>query len=244
MYLNKKHLKKSFYYSILLTLITFVLSCPYLYHYIIDKPDTPSPFNAKISSLSSNGMLIFILGQISMFVLLIFICSFVGFTWSEKYKFKGFGDLSNIRKDIKYYLIAVIPLGILLFFIFDGPMLSKLPTLYPNSPLWGLSKVFLTSTTYEIVSKFGLLTIAMGIFKNRHLAIAITSAFFAVLVRKTFLDYGVDFGFDYLSIAAVLSTFLYGVISGYLFINRGLLSVMLLRFLLDLKYFIYPIISQ
>jgi hypothetical protein len=236
----KDVIKKSF----LLTSATFFLSYPYLYHYMVHKPDYLSPFNAKNAALSSEGALLFQLGQILAFLFLIFISSFTGFGFSEKYGLGGFGNLTNLKRDLRFLPIAAIPIGIAIFFAFDKFLIDKIPTLYPNDPKWGFAKALITSSTFEVVSKFGLLTVAMGIFRNKHIAVFLSAVFFAILVPRTFAEYGVIIGWDYLSIFAIASTFIYGILSGYLFIWRGLMTVIAFRFLLDLKYFVYPLLIQ
>ena len=229
--------------SFFLTIAVFALSYPYLYHYIVHRPDYLSKFNEKISNLSTLNALLFSLDQLIIFIVLIYICSFVGFGFSEKYKFKGLGKFGETRKDLKYLLLVAIPLNIAIYLAFDKSMQEKIPTLYPDSYKWGLAKALMSSSTFEVVSKFGLVTIVMGIFRNKHLAVILPAIFFAILVPKTFADYGVEFGRDYLSIMALSLALVYGIASGYLYVYRGLITVFVLRLLLDLKYFIYPLLN-
>lgn len=229
--------------SAFLTLSVFLVSYPYLYHWLVHRPDHLSPYNAKVALLSGKGLTIFVFTQIFIFLLLVFLCSFVGFGFSEKYGLKGLGALKEVKNDIKYYIFAAPALSILLYFLFDRLLMEKIPTLYPNQPLWGLAKALMTSSAYETVSKFGLVTVVMGVFRNKHAAVMIPAVFFAFLVKGTFGDYGVEFDFNYLSVFGIVSSLIYGIASGYIYIYRGLLSVFVLRFILDLKYLIYPLIS-
>ncbi len=240
---SKEKIKKVFYSALLLTLVTFSLSSTYLYHFIIDTPDKKSPFYLKVKSLPEETVIIFILTQITILIFLLFLCSLIGFGYSRKYGFKGLGDLDTLKSDLRFIVPASIIIVPLLFFGFDNLLIREIPTLYPDNPFWGLTKAFMTSTTYELVSKFGLVTVIMGVFKNKHIAVFIPAVFFAVLVRGTFMDYGIDFGFNYLSLSAVSTTLLYGLASGYIYIYRGLLTVMCFKFLIDLKYMIYPLIN-
>ena len=244
MIFDVKKWKRAFYDSVLLTIITFLLSSPYLYHFIVHRPDKLSPFNARVSSLPEGSIGAFILSQLLMFLLLIFICSFLGFGYWQKYGFKGLGSLNDLRQDLLYFVPAALAVNLAMYFGFDRHMMMHIPSLYPSSALWGFAKALMHSTTFEIVSKFGLVTVAMGIFRNKHVAVIIPAAFFAFLVPNTFFDYNVEFGWNFISVAAVSTTFIYGVISGYIFVHRGLVSTMTLRFLLDLKYIVYALLLQ
>jgi len=238
-----KKLKDVIVDSSLLTLATFVISYPYLYHWLVHKPDQLSPYNERVTAMTSQQIAMFDFAEIAMFMIAVFLSSFIGFGFSEKYKLKGLGSLAILKKDIIYILVIAVPLNIAIFFAFDRMLMQKIPTLYPNVPVWGLAKAFLTSSTFEIVSKFGLVTIVMGVFKNRHVAVILPAVFFAFIVRNTFADYGVEYGFNYLAVAGTLSTLIYGIVSGYVYIKRGLLTAMALRFVLDLKYLIYPLLA-
>lgn len=229
--------------SVLLTVCVFILSSPYLYHFIVHNPDVHSPFSTRMLSLPDNMKGPFVLVQLIMYIVLIFLCSMIGFGYSQKYSLGGFGKLHHLKRDMIYILLICLPAGLLIYFAYDRFLIEAIPSIYPKNSQWGFAKALMTSSTYEIVSKFGLVTVVMGIFKNRHIAVLLPALFFTALIGGTFSDYRVDFGINYLSIAAVITSLFYNIVSGYVYAYRGLLTVFALRFVLDMKYMIYAFIN-
>ena len=107
---------------------------------------------------------------------------------------------------------------------------------YPKNPLYLVSFPFKSAFTEEVILRFALVTIGVGIFRSRVAGVILGSAAATFFTLKYFQFMGIGFHSNYLIITQLSLSFGANLILGYLFVSRGLLYAMALNFLLGMKY--------
>jgi hypothetical protein len=99
-----------------------------------------------------------------------------------------------------------------------------------------LSYPFKRAFTDEIILRFCLVTIAVGLFKSKSAGVILVSAFAAIATVKYFLFIGLPVGLNTIFLTQLFIGFLANLLLGYLFVARGLLYSMSLGFVFGMKY--------
>ncbi len=222
----KEVLKKSFFFSLIATLV----SIPYFQYLIKAFPES-----IHMAAEDLTGILAL---QLFLLFFLCFICSFTGFILSKKHNLPGMGTFKGLKK----FLPVLIPVGVsaavFSYFIFDRYMLYISPRSYPDGVFYIIFFLLKNAIAEELILRLGILTLCIGLFKNKTAGIIITS-FIAVLFSFSYLDFiGLTFGLNYILISGVIVTFIINLILGYVFVKRGLISSAFLRLVLGIKYII------
>ena len=81
-----------------------------------------------------------------------------------------------------------------------------------------------------------MVTLCIGFTRNRIAGIALVSAMGAIFTIKYFRFMGIETGMNYLFITQFLLSFASNFILGYIFVTRGLIYSMLLKFIFSMKF--------
>jgi len=81
-----------------------------------------------------------------------------------------------------------------------------------------------------------MVTLCIGFTRNRIAGIVLVSAMGAVFTVKYFRFMGIETGMNSLFIAQLILSFASNLILGYLFVTRGLLYSMVLKFIFSMKF--------
>ena len=162
----------------------------------------------------------------------------VGFSFSNRYKLCGLGDPRALVSSLPLVVAGGAVITILSYFFFDRFFFEISPASYPRNPLFLLSYPFKRAFTDEIILRFCLVTIAVGLFKSKSTGVILVSAFAAVAAVKYFHFIGLPVGLNTIFLTQLFLGFLANLLLGYLFVARGLLFSMSLGFIFGMKYMI------
>ncbi|MEZ4524726.1 MAG: hypothetical protein R2941_02245 [Desulfobacterales bacterium] len=214
--------------------LALALSCVFLtipwFHYLIflapEKallPMIPNP-NAVLGA------------ELFLLFVICFLSSIAGFTFSKRVGLPGFGTAENWMRDLP--LLAFLGFGMIVFswLLFDRHFIQISPVSYPDHPVYLLFFPLKGALADEIIMRFCLLTICIGLLRRRIAGIVIVSGFASVLTLKYFRFIGISPGFNYLFVMQMLLSFVSNFLLGYVYVTRGLLSSMTLKLIFGAKY--------
>jgi len=212
-----------------LAICSTVFAIPYFYHLILLTPImAPLPL-----SLGLRGFLF--MGLFLLFILCL-LSAVVGFSFSERRGLPGFGDKTRFIRSIPLLLLLGAVMTALSYFLFDRFFFKLSPASYPKNLLYLVSFPLKAAFTEEVILRFSLVTIGVGIFRSKGAGVALAAAVAALFTLKYFQLVGISFHLNYLIVTPLILSFLANLILGYLFVSRGLLYAMALNFLFGMKY--------
>jgi len=212
-----------------LAICSTVFAIPYFHHLIFLAPTThPLPL-----SLGLRG---FLFMEMFLLFILCLLSAVVGFSFSERLELPGFWDKTRFVGSIPLLLLLGAIMTALSYFLFDRFFFKLSPASYPRNLLYLVSFPLKAAFTEEVVLRFALVTIGVGIFRNKVAGVVFTSVVAALFTLKYFQFVGISFRLNYLFVTQLLLSFSANLVLGYLFVTRGLLYSMSLKFLLGMKY--------
>ena len=202
-------------------------------------------FHCLISEISfgphmpPNGDVYLILfTQLLLLFILTFLSSMVGYSFSNRYRLHGLGDPRALVSALPLVAAGGAVINVISYFVFDRFFFEISPASYPTDTLFLWSYPFKRAFTDEIILRFCLITIAVGLFRSKSIAVVIISAFAAIATVKYFHFMGLPVGLNTIFLTQLLIGFLANLLLGYLFVTRGLLYSMSLGFIFGMKYLI------
>jgi hypothetical protein len=180
----------------------------------------------------------FLWAEIFLLFMLGLLASMVGFSFVDRYKLPGLGDPKGLIGSLPGLLAVGAAMITLSYFLFDRYFFVISPHSYPQDFLYLLSLPFQGAFTDEIILRFCLVTLCMGIFKRKSLAVIFVSALASLFSVKYFYFFGIMFDLNVLSLTHLLLSLSSNLILGYVFVSRGLIYSITLKFIFSLKYFI------
>ena len=164
------------------------------------------------------------------------LSAMVGFSFTKRFKLPGFGDWQHFVRAIPVLLVLAAGMITLSYFFFDRRFVEISPVSYPKDLLYIISIPFKEAFTEEIILRFCLVTLAIGLLKSKKAGVVFVSALASLFTIKYFHFIGIKVGLNYFFITQLLLSFSANLLLGYLFVTRGLLFNMALRFLFGMKY--------
>ena len=220
-----------------LAVCSTVFAIPYFHHLIFLSPMmAPLPL-----SLGLRG---FLLMELLILFIICFLSSVVGFSFYQRRGLPGFGDKNQFVRSIPLLLLLGALMTILSYLLFDRYFIKLSPSSYPKNLLDIVSFPLKAAFTEEIILRFSLVTIGVGIFRSRAAGVVLAAAVASLFTLKYFQFVGISVGFDYLIVTQLLLSFTANLVLGYLFVTKGLLHAMALSFLFGMKYLVITLLSS
>jgi len=212
-----------------LAFIATIFAVPYIYHLILLRPFT-SPLILHL------GLHQFLVIEMLLLFTLCLLCALIGFSFAERRKLPGLGDKTRFLRSIPLLLCITCLMTVLSYFTFDRHFFKLSPASYPRNLLYLLSFPLKAAFLDELILRFALVTIGIGIFRHRLIGVFF-GAVAATLFGLKYLQFiGIPFRLNEFIIVKCLLSFAAAFILGYFFVARGLLYSMGLNFLFNLKY--------
>ncbi len=218
--------------STVLALLSILFTSVY-FHYLLFR----IPHEIRISV--STGPWCLLATQLFLLFIICLLSCMVGMIFSTRLDLPGFGVEKDFIRFIPLLLLIALVMTAISYPIFDRRFYALSPASYPNDFMFLLFLPLKGAFTEEIILRFGLVTIAVGLLKNRFAGIILVSVLASIFSIKYYHFMGVDTGMNDLMINHIVLSFTANLILGYLFISRGLLYSMALKFLFYLKYMVY-----
>ena len=121
------------------------------------------------------------------------------------------------------------------YFLFDRYFFEVSPLSYPKDVLYLVSLPFKGAFTDEVILRLCLVTLSVGLLKRKGAGVVLASAVASFFTIKYFIFMGISCGLNYLFIVQLILSFAANLLLGYLFVTRGLLYAMALKFLFGMK---------
>jgi hypothetical protein len=217
--------------SLALAIAATLFTLPY-FHYLI------SEISYRQGLTQSADSFIILLTQLLLLFILTFLSAMVGFSFSNRYKLHGLGDPRALVSSLPLMVAGGAVITGLSYFFFDRFFFEISPASYPRDTLFLLSYPFKRALTDEIILRFCLVTIAVGLFKSKSAGVIFVSAFAAIATVKYFHFIDLPVGLNTIFFTQLFIGFWVNLLLGYLFVARGLLYSMSLGFIFGMKYLI------
>ncbi len=217
--------------SLVLAVASTLFTLPY-FHYLI------SEISYRQRLPQSADSFVILLTQLLLLFILTFLSAMVGFSLSNRYNLHGLGDPRALVSSLPLVVAGGAVITVLSYFIFDRSFFEISPASYPSNPLFLLSYPFKRAFTDEIILRFCLVTIAVGLFKSKSVGVIFVSAFATIATVKYFHFIGLPVGLNAIFLTQLFIGFFVNLLLGYLFVARGLLYSMSLGFIFGMKYLI------
>jgi hypothetical protein len=215
--------------SLALAIASTLFTLPY-FHYLISE----IPYRQRLPQGADS--IIILLTQLLLLFILTFLSAMVGFSFSNRYKLHGLGDPRALVSSLPLVVAGGAVITVLSYYFFDRFFFEISPASYPRNPLFLLSYPFKRAFTDEIILRFCLVTIAVGLFKSKSAGVILVSAFAAIATIKYFHFIGLPVGLNTIFLTQLIICFLANLLLGYLFVARGLIYSMSLGFIFGMKY--------
>ena len=164
-----------------------------------------------------------------LFVALL-ISSTAGFAWSKGKGLVGFGKWEGTKKDLKWLIPLGIALSVITAIVFDKNLFREFLEKFPKNPFAPFRSAFFE----EVICRFGIFSIAYRLSRSISLSIVIAAVFNVAVALKGFYFIRPQVAAD-LFIAILAMKFGFALFLGYFYSKKGLISTMLLQFLIGLK---------
>jgi hypothetical protein len=222
--------------SLVLAIASTLFTLPYFLHLISD-------ISYRQRLPHSADSLVILFTQLLLLFILTFLSAMVGFSFQKRYKLNGLGDPRALVSSLPLVVAGGMLLTVLSYFFFDRFFYEISPASYPGNILFLLSYPFKRAFTDEIILRFCLVTIAVGLFKSKTTGVIFVSAFAAVATVKYFHFIGLPVGLNTIFLTQFIIGFLANLLLGYLYVTRGLLYSMSLGFIFGMKYMVISWLS-
>jgi hypothetical protein len=180
--------------------------------------------------------------QLFLLFVICLLSAVVGFTFGKRYALPGFGASRRYIHDLPLLLAAGAALMIISCVFFDRYFYMLSPGSYPEGLLYLLVIPLKGAVAEELILRFGLVTIGVGICRNRYAGVILVAVFATLLSIRYFIFIGIDIAFSYIFIVQVILTFLVNCILGYLFVTRGLVYAMTVKLVYGVKYVLVALV--
>jgi hypothetical protein len=178
----------------------------------------------------------FLAFEVMLLFLILLLSALVGFSFSPRLGLPGFGRM----KELLYALPLLIVGGLILvatsYLVFDRYFYAIAPVSFPRQPIYLFTIPFKAALADETILRLGLVTVGVGLTRNKGAGVILMSAVSSLLTVKYFEFIGIPFALNHFYILYLLLSFLGNIILGWLFVTRGLAYAMALKFVIGCKY--------
>ena len=216
---------KSSVISLLSCLVTF----PYFYYLVF----RVSPAITQKDYSNPWGLL---LTELFLLLIVCLLASTSGLVFASRYGLPGFWG----RKPYPYDIMRLILIGggivYLSYILFDRHFYLISPLSYPRGIVYLITLPLKGALTEEVILRLCMVTLVYGLLKKRFASIVVVSFLSSMFGLQYFKYIGVDLQAGNLFITQLLLSFTANFILGYLFITKGLVHSMIMKFILCMKY--------
>lgn len=210
----------------------YLVQAPYLVY--LTRVAYPEALAKRIPALSTEELLRLELLRIAVLVVL---AALVGAFLSRRNGLPDLGDRHQLRRAAPW--IAGAALGSVLSHAAVGSdVAAALPGQYPCEVRWALVTQLKGAVFDEVIARYGMMTIVMGVVRRVALANVLQATFFAgVAARALFFDAGGGGpGLDALTIASVGTSWLVNLACGHVYARHGLYAAIGVHLAVGLRF--------
>lgn len=212
-----------------LALPAAILAIPYFYFLLFD-------FQRKSGLRGFDNAPALLWGQTAMIFIICLFSAFAGSLFTRRLGLPGFGDIRQWKKEAPYLAAAGLVLMLFIYLSFDRYFYAVSPGSYPDLSVYMILLPLKGTFTEELILRYGLVTIAVGICRNRYGGAALVAGFATILSLEYFEFAGIALTWNYICIMQLLLAFLANFILGAVFVTRGLMAAMTVKLMLEMRY--------
>jgi hypothetical protein len=212
----------------LLTIFALIAAFPYI-RYLLDIAVGRGMLGAETASVVFVTDL-FLLG------VLLFLCGLVGLSFAPRHRLPGLGLTKQVARDLPLVIFGGLALAVVTFFLFDRYFYDVSPVSYPTSILMLVCLPVKGAVTDEVILRLGMLTLAVGLLKQRDAGVMLVAGLAALMSLRYFQFLGIQMGFNYMVIVHLLISFVGNLALGYLYVRRGLMHAMIFKAVYGTRY--------
>ena len=213
--------------SLLLGAAATLSALPY-FHFLV--------FSASRTAARQTDPWALLAGQASLLLLVCVLSAMVGLSFASRRGLPGLGSPAALREEWKGLALIGAVLGAASFILFDQWFARVSPAAYPRSPLVLLSIPFKTALTEEIILRLCMVTVAAGVFRRNWAGVLVIALLAPLLGFKSLRFLGLENLSGALIAVQLLLSLLSNLVLGAVFVSRGLLSCLVVKFAFGLKY--------
>ena len=216
--------------SLALAFPAALLAIPYFYFLLFDFPRK----GGATTGLGNAQALLW--GQSAMFFIICMLSAIGGTMFTKRLNLPGIGDISRWRNELPYLIGGGLTMMVITYLAFDRYFYSVSPESYPDLSVYMIFLPIKGAFTDELILRFGLVTIGVGICRNRYGGAVLVAAFATILSFKYLEFAGVPLEWNYVCIMQLILSFAVNLILGIVFVTRGLLSTMTVKLMVEMRY--------
>jgi len=168
--------------------------------------------------------------------LVLFLSALIGFSFSARLDLPGFGKIREFFTALPVLIVGGIVMVALSYVVFDRYYFTMAPISFPRETVYLIAIPFKAALADETILRLGLVTIGVGLTKNKGAGVVLMSAVSTLFTVKYLEFIGMPFALDSFYVVYLLLSFLGNIMFGWLFVTRGLLYSMTLKFVIGCKY--------
>jgi hypothetical protein len=178
----------------------------------------------------------FITLELVLLAFVLFLSALIGFSFSERLDLPGFGKVRGFLTALPVLIVGGIALVALSYLVFDRYYFTIAPVSFPRETVYLVAIPFKAALADETILRLGLVTIGVGLTKSKGAGVVLMSAVSTLFTVKYLEFIGMPFALDHFYVVYLLLSFLGNIMFGWLFVTRGLLYSMALKFVIGCKY--------
>jgi hypothetical protein len=215
--------------SLTLATLSALFNLPYFYYLIFStSSERHPPINVSPMTL--------LLTETFLLFLVCLLSAMTGFSFSRKLGLPGLGDKESFVRSIPLLLTLGAVMVTFSYLLFDRQFFMVSPTSYPKDLIYLILFPLKGAFTEEVILRLCLVTLGVGLLRNRVAGVVLVSLVASFFTLKYFQFLGIDVGMNRLTITQILLCFVSNMILGYLFVTRGLMCAMALKYLVGMRY--------
>lgn len=210
----------------------YLVQAPYLVY--LTRVAYPDVLAKRVPALGAEELLRLELLRIAVLVVL---AALVGAFLSVRNGLPDLGDRSQLRGAAPWIGGAAL-LSILSHAVVGSQVAAALPGQYPCELRWALVTMLKGAVFDEVIARYGMMTIVMGVVRRVALANVLQATFFAgVGARALFFDAGgAGPGLDALTLASVGTSWLVNLACGHVYARHGLYAAIGVHLAIGLRF--------
>lgn len=218
----------------------FLVQAPYLVY--LARVAYPEAVSRRFPALSTEDLLAAELLRIALTVVL---AALIGAFLSVRNGLPGLGDRAAVRAALPWIVGAGV-VSLAGYAVTGRQLSAALPGQYPDQLHWALVALAKGAVFDEVIARYGMMTIAMGVVRKAWAANLLQAIFFAgVGARALFFEGGgAGPGLDALTLASVATSLAVSLAAGHVYARHGLYAAMALHAAFGLRFVAHALTSS
>lgn len=218
----------------------YLVQAPYLVY--LTRVAYPDAIAERFPSLSTEDLLGAELMRIAVTVVL---AALVGAFFSARNGLPDVGDHRGVRAAWRW-IAAAAALAIVSHAVVGSAVAAALPGQYPCALHWALVALLKGAVFDEVIARYGMMTIVMGVVRRAWIANVLQATFFAGIgARALFFEPAAGGpGLDPLTLASVGTSWVVSLAAGHMYARHGLLAAIALHLAVGLRFPLHALTSS